>query len=627
MAGSEPASQPQHSAVEWLNLAKAQERDGELFEAYDLAMQGHAQHPDDWALKHRAVLCLASTGATEQARELAERFGITRLGREDRAAIPQRLALDLQTIVPRLDRDAALASKGTDRQRLLLNAAKGYEAVYQQYLKAGLADAYYPGICCANLRLLGGEADAAISLARELLRQLAEWPAPKSYYELATEIEAELIVGDFAAAAQIADLLRAEVQKSPDFRAIARTIQQLHLVADAKGLSIDTSGSLALPRVIHYLGHIISAPGGQGRFPAEAEEVVGERIEKALEGSAGLFAHGSLAAGADILFAEAVLKRGGYLHVVLPFEIEEFIDVSVRPAGEQWVERFRRCYEAAAEPRRFATEGGYLGDDILFGYCSQLAMGLAQLRAHVMATAAEQIAVWDGQPASGAAGTAVDMAVWRRTGMPQTVIPIGGETAHPAGGLKRAQARAGDKNAAGRRTRAMLFGDIHGFSKLTDSQLPTFVDVLLGTIARVTERFAEDVLLKNTWGDGLFLVFDDAGKAADCALSLQEELAAVDLAAVGLPDTLALRLGGHLGPVYNAIDPILKHNNFFGAHVSRAARIEPVTPEKLVYVTETLAAVLKLYNADQFTCHYVGNTKAAKDYGSMRMFLLTRKTR
>ena len=89
---------------------------------------------------------------------------------------------------------------------------------------------------------------------------------------------------------------------------------------------------------------------------------------------------------------------------------------------------------------------------------------------------------------------------------------------------------------------------------------------------------------------------------------------------------MALRLGGHLGTVYNTIDPILQRNNFFGAHVSRAARIEPVTPEKLVYVTETLAAVLKLYNANKFTCHYVGNTKAAKDYGSLRMFLLTRKT-
>jgi len=120
-------------------------------------------------------------------------------------------------------------------------------------------------------------------------------------------------------------------------------------------------------------------------------------------------------------------------------------------------------------------------------------------------------------------------------------------------------------------------------------------------------------------------VFDDAGKAANCALDLQEAIAGVDLAAAGLPAEMALRLGGHLGPVYRAHDPILKRDNFFGAHVSRAARIEPVTPDRCVYVTETLAAVLALYNADRFDCDYVGMTQAAKRYGKMRMFLLRRR--
>jgi len=39
---------------------------------------------------------------------------------------------------------------------------------------------------------------------------------------------------------------------------------------------------------------------------------------------------------------------------------------------------------------------------------------------------------------------------------------------------------------------------------------------------------------------------------------------------------------------------VLKRVNYFGAHVSRAARIEPVTPEGCVYVTETFAAFLGL---------------------------------
>ena len=35
---------------------------------------------------------------------------------------------------------------------------------------------------------------------------------------------------------------------------------------------------------------------------------------------------------------------------------------------------------------------------------------------------------------------------------------------------------------------------------------------------------------------------------------------------------------------------------------------------------------LALHNADAFVCNYVGMTRAAKDYGEMRMFLLARKS-
>jgi len=170
----------------------------------------------------------------------------------------------------------------------------------------------------------------------------------------------------------------------------------------------------------------------------------------------------------------------------------------------------------------------------------------------------------------------------------------------------------------------MLFGDIHGFSKLVDAELPRFVDSVLGAFSKVIDRYGSDVLLANTWGDGVYLVFDDAGKAARCALDLQTAMAGIDLANSGLPNHLALRIGGHLGPVYTGQDPIIKRPNFFGAHVSRAARIEPVTPEGCVYVTETFAAVLAIHNAAEFICDYVGMTEAAKHYGTMRMFLLRR---
>jgi class 3 adenylate cyclase len=111
--------------------------------------------------------------------------------------------------------------------------------------------------------------------------------------------------------------------------------------------------------------------------------------------------------------------------------------------------------------------------------------------------------------------------------------------------------------------------------------------------------------LVNTWGDGLFVVFKRAHEAADCALALQEALTELDFGALGLPSTLALRLGGHVGPVYAPKDPIIKTVNFFGAHVSQTARIEPITPPHSVYVTETFAASVELEHSDRFACEYV----------------------
>ena len=70
---------------------------------------------------------------------------------------------------------------------------------------------------------------------------------------------------------------------------------------------------------------------------------------------------------------------------------------------------------------------------------------------------------------------------------------------------------------AGNLVAAVLFGDVHGFSALNDEQLPRFVDTVLGAFGQVVDCFREDVRLVNTWGDGLFLVFDDAGTAAACA--------------------------------------------------------------------------------------------------------------
>jgi adenylate cyclase len=68
----------------------------------------------------------------------------------------------------------------------------------------------------------------------------------------------------------------------------------------------------------------------------------------------------------------------------------------------------------------------------------------------------------------------------------------------------------------------------------------------------------------------------------------------------------------------------MRELGFMGSHVSRTARIEPVTPAAAVYVTEPFAAALMLEREHGFACDYVGHMPAAKDYGRLRMYRLRR---
>jgi hypothetical protein len=583
------------SALDWLARVRGHEARGELLLAYDTALQGLAEHPGDLWLAHRAVLDLAKAGATARAETEFARLGLARSQETEIAALAARIA-----------KDRALAAPPPEREGLLARAADLYEAAH---LRGG---GYYPAVNAASLRLLANQTPAAERLAREVLALCAAG-TDEAYYRAASEAEAALVLGDEARAR--AALARA-ADAGGDLAARAATRRQLRRVCAARGVADDPLELLAPPTVIHYTGHMIAAEGASGRFPAEQEPEVAARIAGLMASHRVGFGYGALACGADILFAEALLARGAELHVVLPFEREEFIAVSVAPAGPGWVERFHACL-ARASSLSFATEDRQLGHEWIFAYGSFLAMGLASLRARFLDAPVRQFAVWDGQPSTGVAGTGFDVRLWRESGRPT-------DTLDPAPGSPPLPPRAVAPLPPGQRElKAMLFGDIHGFSRLSETQVTAFVMHVLGAFAGVLAQYGGQVLYRNTWGDGLFVVMADPALAARCALKLQAAMAAIDLAQCGLPESLALRLGGHFGPVYEAIDPVLGLTNYFGAHVSRTARIEPVTPAGEVYVTEQFAARLALdTDPDGFECDYVGLVPAAKGYGNLRMYHL-----
>jgi hypothetical protein len=593
------------SPEQWLERVREAERRGELLDAVDLAERGLAAHPADMPLRHRAILALARAGATEEAARRFVEYGLESVPDEDVAALGARIA-----------KDRALAVEDPARAAAAASAAVRYGAIYAQ------TGGYYPAINAATLWLVAGEDSRARDLAAEVLRALAQ-SDDSSYWAAATAAEAHLLLADMGGAGEA--LARAAGRHQGDYGALASTRRQLRLVCALRGIDPSILEPLAGPAVAHYCGHIIAAKGADGRFPAAAENWVATQIARELEARPVGYAYGALAAGADLLWAEALLAAGSELHVVLPFDKDQFVATSVAPAGEQWTRRFDHCVARAASVT-YGSEQAFVGDDALFRYGSELAMGLAVLRGRYLDADVRQLAVWDGAPAQGAAGSAIDVARWRRTGRPVTIIPPGpqGRATAPASGEPPNQEHA-DASAGMRVVRAMLFGDVKAFSKLTDEQLPRFADRVLGSFAAVLDRYSSVVEHRNTWGDAIYVVVREIESAAACALELQEAMTALDLDEAGLPAHLALRLGGHVGPVFPVRDPVLREAAFMGSHVSRTARVEPVTPPGEVYVTEQFAAAIALGATTRITCDYVGHLPAAKDFGRLRMYRLLRQ--
>ncbi len=95
--------------------------------------------------------------------------------------------------------------------------------------------------------------------------------------------------------------------------------------------------------MVLFAGHMVDAPGRQPpRFPPERVHQVRRDIADAiwLIDGPDVSAITGLACGGDLLFAEEWLKSDRRLSAFLPRGQEEFLEESVRFAGEEWVKSF-----------------------------------------------------------------------------------------------------------------------------------------------------------------------------------------------------------------------------------------------------------------------------------------------
>lgn len=158
-------------------------------------------------------------------------------------------------------------------------------------------------------------------------------------------------------------------------------------------------------KLLLFSGHMVDAPDrAEPRFPPEAEGRVTAAIDDALHALGAEAQDAALtqgAAGGDVLFAEACVRRGVPVQLMLPLPEPAFVAASIAPCAdaERWRERFAALKAALPWPPVSLPDAA--GDP--FESCNRwmlataLASGAAEL--HL-------VCLWDGKDGDGPGGTA-----------------------------------------------------------------------------------------------------------------------------------------------------------------------------------------------------------------------------
>lgn len=267
------------------------------------------------------ILSLARSGATSRAWDAFLSAGL------DRAEEVNAL-----TLKGRLLKDRAKQAAGAERAALYAQSGAAYAHA------ARLRPDSYPLINAAAMALFAGDGAVAATIARDVLTLVDGDPSQGEtpYWREATRAEAFLLLGR-AADAQAS--LTAAITRAPQaWEDHAATLRQFAAILSE---TCEDTGWLDVHRPassLHFSGIL-----GIDSDDATAAAAIHNAIAEIAPG----FSYGALAAGADIIAAEALLAGGAELHVVLPSSQAEFSRTSVAPYGQDWTVRFDALCAAA----------------------------------------------------------------------------------------------------------------------------------------------------------------------------------------------------------------------------------------------------------------------------------------
>jgi tetratricopeptide (TPR) repeat protein len=497
-----------------------------------------------------AIIALARAGAADQAWQLFTAAGHDR--RDDDAA-----ALSVKG---RLLKDRALRARGEERLRLYSESA----AAYRRAAEVGVAT--YPLINAASLSFLAGDRAEAAALAEQVLSGIEARPdEPETpYYRAATRAEALLLLGrpDEARAA-FAEAIRLAPRAWEDH---ASTLRQFDLILAAQRHDASWLDSHRPPRSLHFGGHMSFDPKVVRRAHLD------ERIASTLEDERVGFGYGALAAGADIIIAEALLARGAELHAVLPGGARSFAEISVDPFGKTWRKRFDAVLERA-ETVRPVRPVGATPDAATIALADEIAMGAALMNARRLESRAVQLLV----VADGASERTRD--AWAEGGWRQRIL------AAP----REAVAEAPPAPDRGRRRLAVL-------ALATEAASAAELEARLGRIGEAVAALPPPAVGPYLADGAITLAFATALDGARAALRLAAE------AGPGLP----VRIGGDYAVAEGFRDPFSASERLRSDGIAAAAGALAAALPGTAYITEDFAAALAAAGPEAPHSEYIG---------------------
>lgn len=410
----------------------------------------------------------------------------------------------------------------------------------------------------------------------------------------------------------------------------------------AAGLCIPSSVEAALPppTVVLFSGVRVDRTGAKLRyFPPELEAPMAAEISRQLDEMNAEIGYSSAAAGADLLFIEAMIEQDAEVNIVLPCAIDDFIEQRVRPAGRRWEKRFRNALKLVNSVTLTTTDP-LIDDLVVLQHNNRVIDGTARLRARTLGFKPYLLAVWDHRLPSKPGSVSDFIDHW---GDSARLKYIRLDDLRSAAGMPQEPALAKEPfrqhqapDSPPRQVRAMLFADIVGYSKLDEADLPAFW-AYMETLAEQMAANAPTPALIESWGDALYVVHQTAREMAEYALELVRTFAEIDSRSFGLPHQLNVRIGLHAGPVFIGTHPLTGRAIVYGGQVNRAARIEPICRPGHIYASEQFVATLvaeeslssddrKTAIQNEYAYEYLGTLELAKNYGRQAVYQLTRSS-